>query len=75
MVLPLKVTPKFREGYIMASSGNTWFKKLQNKQRLNTLKVLGVKSRFAVEKASQLEPSDDHRSFRRQPRRFGSVKV
>ncbi len=33
----------------MASSGNTWFKKLQAKQRANTLRALGVKQRFAVE--------------------------
>jgi hypothetical protein len=33
----------------MASSGNTWCKKLMNKQRLHVLKVKGVKARFAVE--------------------------
>lgn len=33
----------------MASSGNTWTKKLLNKQRLHVLKVKGIKSRFAVD--------------------------
>jgi hypothetical protein len=58
----------------MASSGNTWQKKLMNKQRLHVLKVKGVKARFAIEPDTQLEPSDDHRSFRRAPRSFGSKK-
>jgi len=59
----------------MASSGNTWQKKLMNKQRLFVLKTKGVKARFAVELDTQLEPSDDHRTFRRQPRTFGSVRA
>lgn len=33
----------------MASGGNTWTKKLLNKQRLHLLKVQGVKARWAVE--------------------------
>jgi hypothetical protein len=59
----------------MTSSGNTWQKKLMNKQRLHVLKVKGVKARFAIERDAQLEPSDDNRVFRRQPRSFGSRRA
>lgn len=34
----------------MASSGNTWQKKLMNKARLHSLKVRGVKARFSIDK-------------------------
>ena len=59
----------------MASSGNTWQKKLMNKQRLFVLKTKGVKARFAVELDTQLEPSDDNRVFLRRARTFGSKKA
>lgn len=59
----------------MASSGNTWQKKLMNKARLHSLKVRGVKQRFAIDKAHSLEPSDDNRVFARHARRFGSARV
>ena len=61
--------------FLMASSGNTWQKKLMNKQRLFVLKTKGVKARFAVELDTQLEPSDDNRVFLRRARTFGSKKA
>lgn len=46
----------------MASSGNTWQKKLMNKQRLYALKVNGVKPRFAVETIAKPTPKEDKRA-------------
>jgi hypothetical protein len=62
----------------MASSGNTWFKKLRNKQRLHSLKVKGVKSRFAVDSPkvdSEKVNACDRPSigFHRHRKTYGSV--
>jgi len=58
----------------MASSGNTWFKKLRNKQRLHSLKVKGVKQRHSIDNGNDYVAAPRPAvMFGRQPRRFGSV--
>lgn len=57
----------------MASSGNTWQKKLMNKARLHHLKVKGVKQRFAID-GQKLEGGERPTvGFHRHRKTYGSV--
>lgn len=58
----------------MASSGNTWQKKLMNKARLHHLKTKGVKQRFAVDGLKELGANFDRPSvgFHRHRKTYGS---
>lgn len=58
----------------MASSGNTWQKKLMNKARLHSLKVRGVKQRFSVADGKDFQPSQRVvGTFCRRPKTYGST--
>jgi uncharacterized lipoprotein YddW (UPF0748 family) len=59
----------------MASSGNTWQKKLMNKARLQKQKAKGVKQRFAVDgiKLEDYRAAPMPQAFGRQPKRYGST--